>query len=437
MKKALIQFTALFCSITLWAQEEPITPTLQAYVQGEGIQLEKRNGYSTLIRGYIQPYFEAKDYTEAGNEELLNRFRMRRMRVRVQGESEPLKLGYRMQFDLSGASEFDEELNYYLLDAFIFYKPTKRITIELGQRTTPTDNRGLRINSHTLQLVERSRVTSAFSSLREVGLFAQGRFRAGSSGAYWRPYLAITTGDGGNLFQTNHGGFKYGGRIDYLPFGLFTNFGQFREVDMVREPGPKLVIGGHYSYNQGMSSRRGRESGAIIYLNEDQNESLPDYWKMGIDLMLKWRGFSALAEFVHADASVPEDIAYRVRNDGSVASTFLVDGIQDVENYIKGRMMIGNGYNVQMGYLFKSGFSVDGRYCHLDAPEHSFLNNGTFYNRPNYYTLGLSKYFNRNYGFSIKSSLTFVELNEGSNDINSNPITGNEWIFRLMTTFAF
>ncbi len=159
MKKVLIQFTALLCSITLWAQEEPITPTLQAYVQGEGIQLEKRNGYSTLIRGYIQPYFEAKDYTEAGNEELLNRFRMRRMRVRVQGESEPLKLGYRMQFDLSGASEFDEELNYYLLDAFIFYKPTKRITIELGQRTTPTDNRGLRINSHTLQLVERSRVT--------------------------------------------------------------------------------------------------------------------------------------------------------------------------------------------------------------------------------------------------------------------------------------
>jgi len=433
MKKTLILLAAIF-SGALWAQEEPV---LQSYVPGDGIQLAKTRGYSTLIRGYIQPYYEFKDYTQEGDDRLLQRFRMRRLRLRVQGESEPHKIGYRMQFDFSGSSEFDEELNYYLLDAFVFYKPTKRITIEIGQRTTPTDNRELRMNSHTIQLAERSRVTSAFSSLREVGVFAQGRFRAGSRGAYWRPYVAVTTGDGGNLFQTNHGGWKWGGRIDYLPFGLFTNFGQFRGIDMVREQAPKLVIGGHYSFNSGMSSRRGRESGAIIYLTQDQTESLPDYWKTGVDMMFKWRGFTALAEFVHGNARVPDDIAYRVRNDGSVASTFLVDGIQDVENYVKGRMMIGNGYNFQMGYLFKRGFAVDGRYCHLDAPEHSFLNNGTFYNRPNYYTLGLSQYFNRNYGFSIKSSITFVDLNEGCNDINSNPITGNEWIFRVLTTFAF
>ena len=55
-----------------------------------------------------------------------------------------------------------------------------------------------------------------------------------------------------------------------LPFGLFTNFGQFRQADIVRENSPKLIFGGYYSYNDGMSSRRGRTSGDIIFLNNDQ-----------------------------------------------------------------------------------------------------------------------------------------------------------------------
>ena len=50
--------------------------------------------------------------------------------------------------------------------------------------------------------------------------------------------------------------------------------------------------------------------------------------------------------------------------------------------------MLGSGYNLQAGYIFTSGFSLDARYCHIQADEHSFLNNGTFYNRENYYTLG-------------------------------------------------
>ena len=295
------------------------------------------------------------------------------------------------------------------------------------------------MNSNSLQLVERSRLTSAFSSIREFGLFVTGRFRM-NNGSYLRPYFALTNGDGRNAFDKDHGGLKVGGRLDYLPFGLFTNLGQFRQIDVMREQTPKFVIGAHFSHNSGMSSRRGRASGEIIYLNSNDEESLPDYVKYGVDFMLKYRGFSAIGEYIKSEATVPEDITQRVRNDGSISTSFLVDGVQDIDSYVRGRMMLGEAYNFQMGYLFKSGFSVDTRYTHLIADQYSFLNNATFYNRPNYYTLGVGKLMSRNYGFKIQASVTYVDGSLGvnhDNDTATNEVFTDEILFRLITTISF
>jgi hypothetical protein len=409
---------------------------LNSYKPGEGLTFTGSEGYSMTLRGYAQPYFETRKFTGTDDPMLYNRFRMRRLRLRLTGDAANQKIDYRFQIDLSGSSEVGDEASNFLLDAWIAYSLTPRIKISFGQRATPTDNRELTMGSQALQLVERSRVTSAFSSIREFGLFAQGNFRTGG-GSYLRPYLAITNGDGLNAFKKDHGGLKIGGRLDFLPFGLFTNLGQFRQADVVRERAPKLVFGGNISYNQGMSSRRGRASGSILYLNAMNEESLPNYLKYGLDFLFKYKGFSALGEFVGSQATVPEDITQRVRNDGSVSTSFLVDGIQDVENYVKGRMMLGKGYNIQMGYFFKSRISVDGRYTHLTADQHSFLNNGTFYNRPNYYTLGCSYYLTKGYGAKVQASFTYVDAAAGSNDISGNPINGNEWIGRVIMSFAF
>ena len=50
-----------------------------------------------------------------------------------------------------------------------------------------------------------------------------------------KPSFSITSGDGYGFksISKDYGGLKYGGRIVFLPFGLFRNFGQFRQVDMV------------------------------------------------------------------------------------------------------------------------------------------------------------------------------------------------------------
>tara|TARA_Y100000782_G_scaffold114994_1_gene153972 strand:- start:2073 stop:3377 length:1305 start_codon:yes stop_codon:yes gene_type:complete len=409
---------------------------LSYYTLGEGLTFSNGDNYKINLRGYVQPYYEFKTYTDENLDGLYQRFRLRRARLRINGDAAKHKIDYRFQIDLSGNSETGDEAAGMLMDAWVRYNINKNLNITFGQKVTPTDNRELLMGSQTLQLIERSRVTSSFGSIREFGVFVDGRLRT-KNGMYFKPTLAITNGDGANVFVEDHGGLKVGGRIDFLPFGLFTNFGQYRQADLVRELTPKLVMGVTYSYNMGMSSRRGRGNGDILYLDENGDESLPNYTKYGFDFMLKYRGFSMLGEFVGSYATVPDDITQRVRTDGTTSSTFEIDGEQDVENYVKNRMMLGQGYNIQFGYMFKNLVSVDARYCHIEGDDYSFLNNGTFYNRPNYYTLGVSKYFQKSYGFKVQASLTYVDCAPGSNDYTGTLMSGDEWIGRVMTTFAF
>ena len=414
--------------------------SLNSYSFGEGISFTADNGSMIKLSGYAQPHLEIKNYNDLEENSSSNRFRLRRLRLRFDGQAANPKFAYRFQVDLSGSSETGEATGDFLLDAYVSYDITNRIKVIFGQRSTYTDNRELFMNSNSLQLVERSRLTSAFSSIREFGLFLSGNFRLNGQGSYLRPYFVLTNGDGINNFDKDLGGLKIGGRIDFLPFGLFTNKGQFRQIDVMRELTPKFVIGVNYSHNSGMSSRRGRNSGSILYLNELGQQSLPDYTKYGIDFLFKYNGFSALGEYVKSSSTVPTDVIERVRNDGSTSSSFLVNGVQDIESYVNGRMMLGEAYNIQMGYLFKSGITIDSRYTHLKADDNSFLNNATFYNRPNYYTLGIGKLLGRNYGAKIQGSITFVDGSLGvnhDNDTATDPVFKDELLFRLITTISF
>ena len=414
--------------------------SLNSYSFGEGISFTADNGSMIKLSGYAQPHVEIKNYNDLEENSSSNRFRLRRLRLRFDGQASNPKFAYRFQVDLSGSSETGEATGDFLLDAYVSYDITNRIKVIFGQRSTYTDNRELFMNSNSLQLVERSRLTSAFSSIREFGLFLSGNFRLNGQGSYLRPYFVLTNGDGINNFDKDLGGLKIGGRIDFLPFGLFTNKGQFRQIDVMRELTPKFVIGVNYSHNSGMSSRRGRNSGSILYLNELGQQSLPDYTKYGIDFLFKYNGFSALGEYVKSSSTVPTDIIERVRNDGSTSSSFLVNGVQDIESYVNGRMMLGEAYNIQMGYLFKSGITIDSRYTHLKADDNSFLNNATFYNRPNYYTLGIGKLLGRNYGAKIQGSITFVDGSLGvnhDNDTATDVVFKDELLFRLITTISF
>ena len=263
---------------------------MNAYQFGDGLIFSGKSGYKLNIRGYVQPAMDTRFYSGDSLDGYRTRFRIRRARLRLNGDALDGRIDYRLQLDLSGNSEDGDQANAYLLDAWVRYSFNKNLRLTIGQKYTPTDNREMMMGSHTLQLVERSKITSAFASIREFGLYLDGTYRI-AGGAYLKPSIAVTNGDGPNVFRRDRGGLKFGGRLDFLPLGTFTNFGQYRQADLVRELTPKLVVGAVYSYNQGMSSRRGRESGAILYLDKDGKESLPDYTKFGIDFMFKFRGF--------------------------------------------------------------------------------------------------------------------------------------------------
>ena len=417
---------------------------MQSYKFGDGLRFVGESGQSIRLTGYAQPMAELKNIDSVDLNS--SRYRMRRLRLRIDGQTKDPRFKYRLQVDLSGVSEIGEVNEDPLMDAYIDYAPNNSFSVKFGQRTTYADNRELWMSSNSLQLVERSRLTSAFASIREFGVFVTGRIKSGR-GSFIRPYFVLSNGDGKNVMGNDKGGLKIGGRIDYLPFGLFTNIGQFRQIDVMREQVPKLVVGAHYSHNSGISSRRGRYSGRIIYLNNNDEESLPDYTKYGVDFLFKYRGFSALGEYVKSTATVPTDITQRVRTNGSVTPDFLApytDGnngdLNDMINYVKGRMMLGSAYNFQLGYLFKNNFSIDGRYTHLNADENSFMNNATFYNRPNYYTIGVTKLSGRNYGFKIQASFTYVDGSLGinhDNDLATDVVYNDELLFRLITTISF
>lgn len=435
MKKLL--FLLLFgLSITSLQAQETESPLLSTYTFGTGLKFTDDAGNTVRLSGFVQPYAESKRLLSNVTSDADVRFRMRRLRLRLEGSTADERWSYRFQTDLSGTAEEIDGAANYLLDAFVTYNITPRIKASFGQRASFTDNRELFMNSYSLQLVERSRLTSAFATIREFGLFLEGNFRLGNN-QYVKPYFVLTNGDGPNVFSRDRGGLKVGGRIDYLPFGLFTNFGQFNQVDLVRELTPKLVIGATYSHNEGVSSRRGRESGAILYLDNSNKELLPNFNKLGVDLLFKFRGLSIVGEYVKTNATVPAGITQRVRTDGSVTTDFDVNGVQDIPSYIRARMMLGEAWNIQMGYMFKNGISVDGRYTYINSDVHSFLNNGTFYNRPYYYTLGVSKYLSRNYGAKIQADLTYVKNNGGINNNAGLPVSGNELLGRTMVTFTF
>ena len=415
---------------------------LSKYKFGEGLNFSGNdNNYKMEITGYIQPYLESRKYLDNDDDTFYNRFRMRRARLRLSGSSAQEKLTYRIQLDLTGGNDGggDNPTGGLITDAWVSYDITKRISLTFGQKAPGSDNRELRMASQTLQLAERSPLTTAFSSIREFGFFAETTQKI-SRYSYINSDIAVTNGDGATVIGKDYGGLKYGGRFDYLPFGLFSRGGQYFQADLYRELTPKLVVGGIYSYNVGISDRRGGQrlqNGSILYLDSNNNELLPDYIKYGIDFLFKYRGYSVLGEYVNTSSRVPGGITKRVLNSGAISTNFIVNGVQDVPNYVKGRMMLGEGFNIQGGYVFRNNFSLDGRFSYLKPETNTYLNNPTFYNRSHYYTLGITKYLARNYGAKIQLDCTYINAKPGSNNVNALPVNGNEILTRLITTISF
>lgn len=409
------------------------------YTLGDGISfLSTNDSYGINLSGYVQSTFQSQFYPE--DDKAYSRFRVRRARLRLNGMAMNNKIRYRLGLDMVKGSETDAEgVGAMLTDAWVAYHPfgNNKLSISMGQRSTPTDNRELQMSSTALQFTDRSKLTSLFGTIREIGVYAAGTYKVGHT-AYLRPSLAITDGDGPISAGKRYGGLKYGARLNYLPLGLFRLAGESRQSDLAYELKPKFVVGAAYSYNDGVSDRRGgREGGAILYQDANRMIDLPDLSKLTLDFMFKYRGFSLLGEYVKTWGHVPSTIAYRVRTDGTTSSDFTIDGENNIENYIKNRMMLGSGYNIQAGYIIGKSVSFDMRYTHIMPDEYSFINNDLYFNRSDYMDFCVTKYLTKSYAAKVQANFGLAKSNGSIRNPEGASVSGWEKSITILFQLAF
>lgn len=301
-------------------------------------------------------------------------FRVRRLRLKMEGFVYSPKLTYKVQlafsrgdmdWDMTQESEVNTSVNI-VRDAVIYYEPLNNLKFGFGQTKLP-GNRQRVVSSGDQQFADRSIVNATFTIDRDFGFFA----------SYKRNYFAVlgslTSGEGRNSSNSNSG-LSYTGRVEALPFGAFSDKNDYQEGDLAREQKPKLSIGASYNFNDD-AVRSGGQLGRDLFLKTDMTT-------ISLDLLFKYKGFALYSEFMQRNCSNP--------------ITFSSDTthIQPVYS--------GYGFLQQVSYLFKSNWEVALRYAEV-TPFSSVYNNPVFTSvnlkKNQEFQLGVTKYF---YGHRVK-----------------------------------
>ena len=306
--------------------------------------------------------------------------------------------------------------SFPLLDAWAGYHPNNNISLFFGQKLSPLNNLSMQIMEFDLQFASRNYLSQNFSDLgREFGFFIESEFKLGNIGL--KPILAITSGDGINSFGENsldsdHGGFKYGGRLNIYPVGFFKANNEYTGHDLLKEDNLKIMIGGASSLNIGASHKVGEghynqdliSNGTFMFYNADSTleNKLPNYLKNNIDFLAKYKGFNFLLEYVNT-------AAYNLQGTAINPTGTLLDTTQ-ISEYL----VLGNAYNLQLGYLFENDLTIDIRWGQ-SFKEFSFNENSILKNYDNM-AFGISKYFSNR---AVKTQLMGRYLNFYENsDLN-------------------
>lgn len=318
--------------------------------------------------------------TEVKNDNNDNGFNVEHAYFSIEGSFLGEKLGFFLQTDFT--------LSYPLLDAYATYQPVKNLVFAVGQKQTFTNTREMMLRDELTAFGgQHSAMSQAFCETgRELGIYAEYRVPSQSVGLDMG--VAVTSGDGRNSFGSSSidsdcGGLKYGGRATVYPLGYFKRGNELVFHDFVREEHPRLAIGVAFSYNDGASHAKGEGHGDFTMYDADGQSAWPDYRRLAADIMLKWQGFTLLADWQNTTATHLDDLST-----AASTSTRLVP--EQIADYLA----LGNGVDVQAGYLFKSLWAIDAGWSWIN-PEFREHENSALSKQVSI-DLGLSKYFCNN-----------------------------------------
>jgi phosphate-selective porin OprO/OprP len=332
---------ALALSQTVVAQNESDERSL-LQVQ-KGISFTKDSLFSLNMRFRLQNRIGFR--TESGEDLSFEQtdFRIRRLRVRLDGFVFNPRIQYYIQLGFS-KSDMDldgGEVAQPIRDAILYYHFSPNFYVGLGQAKLP-GNRERVISSGNLQFAERSIANSFFTLDRDFGVFAY--YTIPSQGkAVYQFKGAISSGEGRNP-SVGDRGLSYTGRMEVLPFGKFTNGGDYSEGDLELEARPKLSLGASYNYNESGSRSRG-QLGPELYQKRDQRVFIAD-------MMLKYKGWALLGEYFSRNASNP--ITYNPLG-------------------LRQAVWVGSGQNLQVSKLISKQGELAIRYAQI-TPKQSIRN---------------------------------------------------------------
>ena len=308
------------------------------------------------------------DVTDGGLQNSKQNFLIRRARLKFDGFAYSPKLEYKIELglsnrDISGASQFTSNAPRYILDAVVKWNFYENFVLWFGQTKLPGNIERV-ISSANLMQVDRSLLNSRFNIDRDMGFQLRHHFNL-SEKFLIREIFAVSQGEGRNITSGNIGGHQFTTRLELLPFGEFLSKGEYKGSDQKREKTPKLMLAATFDSNQNAVKTRSNQGS---YMFTDGGFFETDINTLFIDAMFKYNGFSFMGEYAHRTADNP--IATNL--DGSLTG--------DV-------VLIGDGLNLQTGYLFHNNWEVSGRYTNIKLDEEI-----TGRNPQDQYTLGFSKY---------------------------------------------
>lgn len=317
------------------AQAAPVDSTRRPVdFTSKGLVFTGRDGFSYFaLRFRIQQWavFSSEDGDRGiGSSQMA----IRRARLRFESVvwDPRLKVNVQLSFSRGDLDFENSEFPNVLRDASVSWQATPQLVLIGGQTKLP-GNRQRVISSGEQQFPDRSIVNGAFTTDRDMGLWA-----IYTRGRQTRPLIlsaAITSGEG-RAIQTGNAGLSYTGRVEVQPLGAFTDGGDNFEGDLAREAAPHLALGVTLNHNE-QAERTGGQLGAFLFDPRDQDVLLAD-------VLFKFRGFSTSAEYGQRRAADP------ITTDGVTTKA----------------VFTGSGTNVQAAYLFPSHWEVGARWSTVD-----------------------------------------------------------------------
>jgi phosphate-selective porin OprO and OprP len=337
---------------------------------GKGIKIKAEDeSFSMKFSTRIQNRYEGAFDLGETQTDYSDKIYLRRARLKFDGYAFSPKLVYKIEFDA---------VNGFILDAAVKWKIAPSFELWAGQTKLP-GNRERVISSQKLQFVDRSMLNSRFTLDRDKGVQLRHKMKVGK--VLVRSIVALSLGEGLN-YKGSSNGHSYTGRVEVLPFGKFTNKGDYFASDLSREAKPKLALAATYEYNQKAQLSRGQK-GSEISLGSDLGN-------LQADLMFKFNGISIMGEY-----------AYRTVVNGETVSLNLLGDVD--ESYFT-----GSAVNLSMGYLFKNNWETAIRYTVISPESITRESDITEY------TFGISRYV-VGHNLKVQGDITYRQM-AGEND---------------------